>query len=145
MKAVTVCQPYAHLIALGEKRVENRTWPTRYRGPVLIHAGKSRAWLCGDKPSPDMAFGALVAVAQLVDCIDVRHIRAGGDCCDKYPWIYGHAHTEGPWCWVLADVRPFDLPLPWKGALSLFDVPDHVLPPFAVPANAQVHRKNGHE
>lgn len=136
MKAVTVCQPYAHLIATSEKRVENRTWPTRYRGPVLIHAGKSRAWLCGDSPSPDMAFGALVAVAQLVDCIDVRDIRAGADCCDKYPWIYGHKHTEGPWCWVLADVRRFDVPVPWKGALGLFDVPDHVLLPFAVPANA---------
>jgi hypothetical protein len=47
-KALTICQPYAELIARGEKVIENRTWPTSYRGPLLIHAGKSREWLYGD-------------------------------------------------------------------------------------------------
>src|SRR3546814_4442712 len=45
MKALTICQPYAELILLGLKRVENRSKPTRHRGPLLIHAGKSRDWL----------------------------------------------------------------------------------------------------
>jgi len=45
MKAVTIYQPYAELIARGEKRVENRSWRTDYRGPLAIHAGCSRAWL----------------------------------------------------------------------------------------------------
>ena len=45
MKALTICQPYPHLIMLGEKPVENRTWATSYRGPLAIHAGKSRQWL----------------------------------------------------------------------------------------------------
>ena len=44
MKVITICQPYAELILLGEKRVENRTWPTNYRGTIGIHAGKSKAW-----------------------------------------------------------------------------------------------------
>jgi hypothetical protein len=48
VKALTICQPYAELIARGQKRVENREWPTRYRGPLLIHAGKSREWLSGE-------------------------------------------------------------------------------------------------
>ena len=45
MKAITISQPWAHLIVRGEKRVENRTWPTEHRGPLAIHAGKSLAEL----------------------------------------------------------------------------------------------------
>jgi hypothetical protein len=45
MKALTICQPFAHLIATGQKIVENRVWSTSYRGMVATHAGKSRDWL----------------------------------------------------------------------------------------------------
>jgi hypothetical protein len=38
MKIITIRQPWAHLIVNGSKNIENRTWPTSYRGPVLIHA-----------------------------------------------------------------------------------------------------------
>lgn len=41
MKAITIRQPWASLIALGEKKIETRSWQTKYRGPILIHAGKS--------------------------------------------------------------------------------------------------------
>ena len=39
MKAITVLQPYAWLIAAGLKTIENRNWATKYRGQLLIHAG----------------------------------------------------------------------------------------------------------
>jgi len=39
MRAVTIRQPWAELIVRGEKDVENRSWRTRHRGPLLIHAG----------------------------------------------------------------------------------------------------------
>jgi|SRR6185437_3070327 len=38
MKALTLWQPWASLVAFGEKRVETRCWTTKYRGPLLIHA-----------------------------------------------------------------------------------------------------------
>lgn len=38
---LSIRQPWAHLIIFGMKDVENREWPTRVRGPVLIHAGKT--------------------------------------------------------------------------------------------------------
>jgi len=41
MKALSVRQPWAWLIAHGLKPVENREWETHYRGPVLIHASKT--------------------------------------------------------------------------------------------------------
>lgn len=39
VKALTISQPFAKLIADGEKFVENRGWPTHYRGRLAIHAG----------------------------------------------------------------------------------------------------------
>lgn len=121
MKALTICQPYAHMIACGEKRVENRTWPTQYRGPLLIHAGKSRAWLTDSDPD-GMAFGAVVATAQLVDCLRVERIKCG-DYADRYPWLKGHRHALGPWCWVLGDVAVLQEPVPARGAQGLWDLP----------------------
>jgi len=40
MKALTLYQPWATLIAIGAKKVETRWWSTKYRGPLAIHAGK---------------------------------------------------------------------------------------------------------
>ena len=128
MRALTICQPYAHLIVIGEKRVENRTWATRYRGPLAIHAGKSLEWMGGEKPTADMAFGAVVGVADLVACIELDTylpmLRDGSE----YAWLATHKHANGPFCFVLNNVRRFAVPVPWKGAQGFWDVPSHALP-----------------
>jgi hypothetical protein len=41
MKALSLIQPWASLIVLGEKRIETRSWPTRHRGHLAIHANKN--------------------------------------------------------------------------------------------------------
>ncbi len=53
MKALSIMQPWAWLIVNGHKDIENRNWPTRFRGPVYIHAGKK---IDGDAAS-DVDFG----------------------------------------------------------------------------------------
>lgn len=127
MKALTVCQPYAHLLFTDEKPVENRTWPTLYRGPLLIHAGKSRAWLTdGDEERAAAAghplvFGAIIGRVNLVYCVRLEpllHAR---------PELAENVHVNGPWCWVMEHPVRFAEPIPWRGALGLFDVPDEVL------------------
>jgi hypothetical protein len=131
MKALTICQPYAHLIVRGEKRVENRDWPTNYRGRLLVHAGKSRAWLeDGDENlfrnlGDPLTFGAIVGAVTLVDVLHIDRIQTG-DYDRQYPWLRAHEHTNGTWCWVLAGVTRF-MPVPWKGSLGLFDVPHETL------------------
>lgn len=118
MKALTICQPYAELIARGDKPIENRMWATSYRGPLLIHAGKSREWLDEDDEVlyPGMPFGAFVAVADLVACL---HVNQAWPNCWRH--LVGHEHANGPWCWVLENVRRFDVPLPAKGAQGLWE------------------------
>lgn len=165
MKALTICQPFAHLIVLTDddpraKRVENRRWQTNYRGPLLIHAGKSREWLELDDtgtrdeeydiPLADMTFGAIVGIAQLVGCVQLGSLRIeqayvelnGQVLMDesnvtrkvvpdwaarKWPWLAAHQHTEGPYCWVLAECRRFDRPIPYRGAQGLFEVPKELV------------------
>lgn len=118
MKALTICQPYAELIARGEKPIENRTWPTSYRGLLLIHAGKSLEWLDPEDglSYPGMAFGALVATARLVDCVRVEQLP---------PHLADNEHANGPWCWLLEDVNRIQ-PIPWRGAQGLWDLPNTV-------------------
>lgn len=127
MKVLTICQPYAELIARGQKRVENRVWSTRYRGPLLIHAGKSREWLGGDTDielakefGRRIEFGAIVAKCQLIDCLDIELIERG-NYRKTYPWLDGDPHASGPWCWVLDEIERLPEAIPWKGAQGLWD------------------------
>lgn len=133
MQALTICQPFARLIITGEKWVENRSWYTRYRGPLMIHAGSSRKMLNIDSQGidiqgvrlSDMEFGACLGVVSLVDCVSVADVRAGR-CEKKYPGIYRHRHSIGPFCWVLSD--PFPLPeiIRMKGHERLWPLPEEV-------------------
>lgn len=50
MKALTIRQPWASLIAVGAKSIETRSWPTKYRGELLIHAGLVRPERGEDAP-----------------------------------------------------------------------------------------------
>lgn len=133
MKALTICQPYPRLILIGKKHVENRTWYTPYRGPLLIHAGKSREWLDDDdeqearEAGDPLVFGAIVGRATLAACARIDDIEAGKFDA-RFPQLMSRKHCGGPWCWVLTDVVRYATPIPWRGAQGLFDVPDSALP-----------------
>ncbi|WP_331281011.1 ASCH domain-containing protein [Brevibacillus thermoruber] len=83
MKAITIHQPWATLIALGEKRFETRSWATKYRGPLAIHAGKKvDRDACEAEPirsvlakhgytADNLPTGVILAVGEMVDCLEV--------------------------------------------------------------------------
>lgn len=107
MKAITIWQPWASLLACGAKKFETRSWSTSYRGPIAIHAGiafnnsfpegfAEVAHASLKKSMPGFTFmhelprGAIIATAELVNCwyivhnpgtdIDVaRHIPIGAE------------------------------------------------------------------
>lgn len=59
MKTITLHQPWASLVALGVKTIETRSWPTKHRGPLAIHAGKRRPkqiWCDADEGTPELVF-----------------------------------------------------------------------------------------
>ncbi len=74
MKAITIKQPFASLIAAGLKEYEFRTWKTSYRGEILIHAGKGIDKEAMKKfQSLNLVYpsGCIIAKANLTDCIPV--------------------------------------------------------------------------
>jgi hypothetical protein len=123
MKAITICNPYPELIMLGEKIIENRDWrklPT-YRGPIAIHAGKSRDWFDADLMSLEqfnaLPFGAFVGTADLIDAQWLE---------DLSPELRAHRHAHGPACLVLANVRRLPSPIPYRGYFDIWNAPDEL-------------------
>lgn len=104
--ALTVHQPYAHLIAAGRKPIETRTWATRYRGPLLIHASKRRAGAPLDLPR-----GQVVA---LVDLVDVRPLRVDDEAAACTPY------KPGRFAWVLDNVVRLEPGVPCRGMQGLW-------------------------
>lgn len=121
MRVLSVQQPWAWAIVHGPKRIENRTWATEYRGPLLIHAGRSRDRLgeygTGEPSERNLAFGAVIGVAELVDCVPLEKLPGK---------LRTSRFAEGPWCWVLDRVRPLT-PIEMKGQIGLFVPPADVL------------------
>ncbi len=74
MKVITVKQPFATLIAEGLKEYEFRTWRTKFRGEILIHAGKGidqKAMKRYEHLNLDYPLGCIIAKATITDCIHV--------------------------------------------------------------------------
>lgn len=82
--ALSIRQPWASLIVEGFKDIENRNWPTRFRGRFWVHAGKSpdidamdalgagRHPVTGEPFDPGalpMAFGGIIGMAEITDCV----------------------------------------------------------------------------
>lgn len=129
MKALTISQPYASLIASGAKWVENRRWWTDYRGQLAIHAGKGQQYLSGPELQA-YPTGCVVAVAKLVGCVRLDNVRRMAKAKPKvrmpgteryWSEILRHKHTEGPWCWILEDITPLPEPVQAKGQVGLWE------------------------
>ncbi len=138
--ALSIRQPWAWLIVNGWKDIENRSWPTRFRGSVLIHAGKTPMdedkWddmrdgtnpIDGLPISPDyvppgdwndMGWGGIVGTAEIVDCVARSASR----------WFVGE------YGFVIANAKP--LPFrPCLGRLGFFR------PDYTIKAKTPVARK----
>lgn len=134
MKALSILQPFASLIALGLKDIENRSWPTSYRGDFLIHAGKGFdyegwTWLRNNWHM----HGLPVAVGDLLDRMVPKRFDRGGiiGCVELVDCVREHSSpwkADGTYGFVLRKAlqMPF---IPFRGALHFFEVPDHLIHP----------------
>ena len=137
MKALTLTQPRATLVAIGAKKIETRSWKTSYRGPLAIHAAKGfPKWartMCEDYPFVDalvgwavhtLPLGQVIATCRLVDCVPTDHITAKTcpfrDLLTKQEELFGD-YGEGRYAWILDNVHELPVPLPAKGALGLWE------------------------
>ena len=109
MKAISLKQPWANLVASGCKTIETRTWPTKYRGKILIVSSKSPANL---GPA-----GTALAIAEIVDCRPMTEEDEDAACCKIYPRAQA---------WVLKDIRKIE-PFAVKGQLGIYEVDDELV------------------
>lgn len=132
MRALTLTQPWATLVAIGAKRIETRSWGTAHRGPLAIHAAKSfpaeaRDLLlqelfsttlhqAGVIPS-ELPLGSVVAICRLLDCFEMTE-----------EWIatvkepersFGH-YEPGRFAWILGKIEPLSVPIGARGSLGLW-------------------------
>ena len=124
-KALSIRQPWSWLIVHGLKDVENRSWPTKFRGRVYVHAGlknesspemvgyiKAR---CPDLKFPlSCYFGGIIGEVDIVDC----RFRFG----DENDNLYSKWHEAGMYGFYLANPVEYEKPIPCKGQLGFFKV-----------------------
>jgi len=124
-KAITLLRPWAEFVVSGLKVVENRMWPTKHRGLLVIHAGKGydydwteklpqgvamacMLYLKGQNTTAELTPTGLVGVVTVVDCTEeVKDPR----------W-----HQDGMYGWYLKDARRFKKAVPYSGKQGFWDV-----------------------
>lgn len=116
--ALSIRQPWAWLIVNGHKDVENRDWPTQFRGPLWIHAGKTEdreqyaaaARMAeevgiGLPPIDALDYGGIVGKAVLHDCVTFS---------DSHWFVGEHG-------FLLRDSKPLPF-VPCRGMPGFFNV-----------------------
>lgn len=125
MKVITIKQPFATLIAEGLKCYEFRTWKTKYRGEILIHAGKGvnkKAMKKFEHLNLEYPSGCIIAKVNLTDCIyidDKMRERLKEENSFVYSSIIDHTEWEG-YGFKLENVQKIES-IPINGKLSLWD------------------------
>lgn len=145
MKVLTLIQPWGTLIALGEKKIETRSWKTNYRGPLFIHAGKKIDWdICQNYPFKDvlsdhgitlksqLPTGMIIAKCELVDCIKMSDwgidtsLRVISATLEDRQIVKGNElefgdYAPGRYAWILDNIELLKEPIPAKGQLGLWE------------------------
>lgn len=124
MKAISIKQPWAQLILKAGKDIENREWPSRFRGRIAIHASAKMhkndlmdacdfmaSWIPGfsheifQKEAKSYPVGAVLGTVEIVDCVTES----------DSPWFVG---TYG---FVLQNPIIFPVPIPARGSLGIWE------------------------
>ena len=139
MKALTLTQPWASLVALQEKKIETRSWYTGYRGELIIHAAKGFPSdckeLCGDEPFRTALRGQTwnqlplsrgLCVVRLLGCIRTTDMYKAaiiqGRNLSLQELDFGN-FEQGRFAWLLEYVRPLNQTQPVRGSLGLWEYP----------------------
>jgi ASCH domain len=134
MKGLSVRAPWWWFILHGGKNIENRDWPTNFRGTVYLHASKwfgveeicedfaeaysiykNAGWVNPNHPFVSTNVlkegrGCIVGKIDIVDCVS----------SSSSPWFFGK------YGFVLANPVVFPKPIPFRGALRFFEVPEGI-------------------
>ena len=137
-------QPWASLLVAGANRIETRSWNTRYRGPLAIHAATGfpahAKALCAQSPyrealaaagfysAADLPTGRFIGLADLdgviaCDAATAAAIRraAHAGTLPAHELDFGD-FSDGRFGFVMARMAPLTTPIPARGMLGLWNV-----------------------
>jgi hypothetical protein len=121
LPCISILQPWAWLIVNGHKDIENRDWPTRFRGRILIHAGKKLSRRAHEEDRDYFAeeHGIQLPAFEAMPLGGIVGSATVTDCVREHPSRWKMADC---WGFVLKDqrVRPF---VSYRGQLGIFRVP----------------------
>ena len=153
MKCISILQPRGSLVVTKDpktgkayKQIETRSWDTKYRGPLLIHASKGKQFLKLPTNGPlwlhypqrlieTMPYGAIIGMVNVVDTFKMgavwgmiqqnMKIILGGRVVDfsKQEIAFGDYSSHDRYGWLLSDPILFKDPIPCKGNLSIWNLP----------------------
>ena len=137
MKALSLTQPWAELVVLGEKQYETRSWSTRMTGLIAIHASKSFPKWAKDLTVNDpyyvtgvgkygtgrLALGAIVGVVEIVKMHRTQDVQHNLGSKEIAFGDYG----DDRWAWELLNPVKLVSPIPCRGALGLWEIPEATL------------------
>ena len=124
MKAITVWQPWATLLATGQKHNETRSWKTSYRGEILIHAAKTdHSGILLHIPMEELKHfqDAGVVKANLVDCFQIDEAYRRKLQRENPAELAFGDYTIGRYAWVMADAILFNKPISARGKQGLWN------------------------
>lgn len=136
VKAISLLQPWAHLVVIGAKKWETRGWKTEHRGRVLIHASLSEDHMglltldpfkkYNGHPGSIFTRGAIIGECMIQEIVRTEVQRG---VISKEEFAFGDWKT-GRWAWKLVNPIQYKKPYFVKGSLSLWDFDDSLLKGF---------------
>lgn len=128
MKVLSLKEPYATLIKLGQKQIETRSFKTNYRGTLYIHASLSKVnkkilnnsklmFLIKDN---EFSYGHIICKCELVDCIYMDEAFIKKIKTNPQEYICGE-YAKGRYAWILKNVEILDKPILAKGHLGIWN------------------------
>ena len=141
MKCISLWQPWASLVAIGAKRIETRSWSTRYRCPLAIHAAKyysmNTADYASSSPCADvlriaglewgrLPFGGIVAVAYLFDVAPTASVDSYRLSPALHEKEFGD-YRPGRFAFLLGNIKPLKQMIPYRAHQGLFNLDADVI------------------
>lgn len=117
MRALSIRQPWAWLVVNGYKDIENRTWSTKFRGRIYVHAGQRTVPDDYHQQREYATEAGIVIPSQLVRGAIIGEVTITGCVfASESPWFCG------PYGFTLENPVAYDTPVPCRGQLGFFQV-----------------------
>lgn len=129
MKVISLTEPFATLIMEKKKKIETRSWNTKYRGEIYIHASMTNISKCDLENKELMAlvankkfnFGHIICKCRLVDTIKMTEEFIKDIEKNNYQEYICGIYEVGRYAWILEDIEPLAFPIPAKGQLGIWN------------------------